>query len=417
MTSRRQLTPIITPTHSYYLRNRDIQTSINNPIIQIDQHIIENSQVVPNNIPHNLVIALDAQAEQNFLNMADNNLAEALNNGIARYLSITQTEPPIYNHQIPFHHFLNLAEQYMQRIGVVIPPNNVDEGNAINNNRKAILYKYLGSSEQSAMTSIDPNGELNYAQVREALLARFGIPENSEKSRQIYAQLKQEPYETLDQFADKVRTTTNLAFANLPVDQRHPFMLDKFTHNVRNPFVKEQLLVANDATLDVAVQRAKRMERVQQELGSKSSLEINYVSKTDKKEQTNCSICDKKHLTQNCHFNLLNKSINRCKICLRSNHATDQCKFKPKTANVNRTQNNQVFQNKTYPNANVCGFCGIRGHIMMNCFRYQKQGYSKNGQVGPMMNQGGPYKPNPNNRGQFNQRNSYPQQNNSNKTN
>ena len=217
----------------------------------------------------------------------------------------------------------------------------------------------MGYDERAAAHALD-GANIPYDDLVKSLTERFGLTNNSNKARNLYNKLKMLSTESIEQFADRCRQLTNIAFQKLERADREALILDRFRQGLANPQMRQQLMIANDSTLAEAVQRALRIHEAKI---YESDAELQAIEpKTYQKPV--CSICNKpNHETKDCKYNAINRPKKFCNRCKVNTHATEQCR-KNTEQDKGQSPNTQKDKNKV-----ICFFCGKPGHYAARCYQ------------------------------------------------
>ena len=107
-------------------------------------------------------------------------------------------------------------------------------------------------------------GSENYDAVKACLLQRFA-PDGSELEWQFLLQNRtQKQSEKLSEFAGELRVLVAKAYPNWPDDQRNDLVRNQFIRGVRSSSVQLQLMREMPATLDAALESARKLEIVEE---------------------------------------------------------------------------------------------------------------------------------------------------------
>ena len=282
----------------------------------------------------------------------DRQIANQIRDSFRELVNAAELKPPSYKQgQMQFNTFVNGVTDYCTTVNIT--------GDA----RKKVLLKYLGNEERAAAHALDSPG-ITYDMLVQNLTERFGLTDNSDKARHLYNKLKMFSTESIEQYADRCRQLTNIAFKALAATDREGLILDRFKQGVSNPKMRQELIVANDVTLADAVKRALR---IQEAKIYDSEGEIQAIE-PQKFTARKCDICKKdNHTTDRCRFNDKNKPKYYCNNCKITGHSTERCRSK-KDGNPQQ-ENNQLKSDK---DKILCLFCGKTGHFAANCFQLPK---------------------------------------------
>lgn len=239
-------------------------------------------------------------------------------------------EPPIFNERIPFDRFESDLLRYLY-------DNDVCEDAA----RKTILIQFLDHKIQDIAYTIDFNGRMSFNDLIQCLRSRYGLETKQPLARQELNHIQQEKYESIIQFADRVRYTAGIAYpqnARLASLRRpsttstqslqaessfqEDIAIDKFLMGLNNPEISKSIGITqnrNDSFDDIvtrALQIESYLQREKQtreshididELASKLKDKLQLGKEKDQYRPHQppfrpsfCDFCHGKHKTRDC---------------------------------------------------------------------------------------------------------------------
>lgn len=110
------------------------------------------------------------------------------------------------------------------------------------------------------LLGLTPEDTGNYKALVKALAKRFAPSSGEPELRFQLGQRRQQPTETIDEFADSLLDLTNRAYPDLEPAVRMHLARDRFIAGVKADYVQEHLLQNPPSTLDEARSAAKRLE-------------------------------------------------------------------------------------------------------------------------------------------------------------
>ena len=246
-------------------------------------------------------------------------------------------EPPIFNGTIPFERFLEDLNRYMEDNDIFDDLNNVAA-------RKALLFRFLGDPVKETAYNLDYQNELTYEQLTDLLATRYGNEAKKPLARQELFHMKQEPRESIFQYADRVRLTINSAYPTAADPLQDDLAIDKFIMGLRDPEIAKSVGISTSSTdtLDTVAGKAQQIANCldRQALRRKQEDEISDVLNQIKthltlnKEETSrprCSHCNGLHNSRDCRRQRQNLIQQRwherptCDFC-GGRHPTRECR-------------------------------------------------------------------------------------------